>query len=88
MSDDSKRRSGRSSRYLNGGSNALMRRAAGARENLEQNGGWSRSALIKMDAKFVAAMKRAFRLGRENRASASREQRAVAGDRDRLSMAS
>ena len=67
MSDDSKRRSGRSSRYLNGGSNALMRRAAGARENLEQNGGWSRLALIKMDQKFCAAVERAIARGLERR---------------------
>jgi len=88
MSDDSKRRSGRSSRYLNGGSNALMRRAAGARENLEQHGGWTPEQLIRMDSRFVAAVERAFRLGRENRASASACQRPGAGDRDRLPMAS
>jgi hypothetical protein len=50
MSDDSKRRRGGMSRYLNGGENALVRRPPRPRENLEQVGGWSREQLLRMVA--------------------------------------
>src|SRR6516164_4937172 len=46
MSDDPKRRCGRPSRYLNGGSNALVR--APSEPGDEQNGGWSREQLLRM----------------------------------------
>jgi len=80
MSDDSKRRRGGMSRYLNGGTNSLMRRAAGARQHLEQNGGWSYEHFVRLDSDFVSAVEAAFRSGRESPASASGCVRAGAGD--------
>ena len=65
MPDDQRRRRGGLSRYLNGGANNLTRRAAGVRENLEQNGGWPREQLADMNADFIAAMERAFDRGLE-----------------------
>jgi hypothetical protein len=85
MSDDSKRRSGRTSLHFNGGS--LLVRAP-SEPGDEQNGGWSRVQLIRMDSAFVAALERAFHRGLEQRTSASACQRPGAGDRDRLSLAS
>jgi hypothetical protein len=38
-----------------------------------------------MNARFVARLERAFARGREHRSSASNQQRAGAGDADRLS---
>jgi hypothetical protein len=87
MSDGgSKRRRGQASRYLNGGENALMR--GPFQPGDEQNGGWSRAQLTRMDAKFCAALERAFHRGLERRTSASACERPGAGDRDRLLMAS
>ena len=57
MSDDSKRRRGRPSRYLNGGTNALMR--GPNKPGDEIVGEYTRERLIKMDARFCAAMERA-----------------------------
>jgi hypothetical protein len=82
MSDDSKRRRGQSSRYLNGGTNALMR--APNKPGDEVQGGWTREQLLRMDDCFVVAVEAAIRLGLENRASASACERPGAGDRDRL----
>jgi hypothetical protein len=62
MSDDSKRRSGRSSRYLNGGASLLV--CAPSKPGDELNGGWSREQLIHMDSDFVAAMERAIAAGK------------------------
>jgi hypothetical protein len=86
MSDDQPRRRGGASRYLNGGTNALMR--APAQRGDEQNGAWSREQLIRMDGDFAARLERAFHLGHENRASASACERPGAEDRDKPSMAS
>jgi hypothetical protein len=80
-----RRKCGQVSRYLNGGTNALMRET---QPEDRQVGEWPRERLLKMDAKFCAAMERAFKRGRELRSSASGQQRPGAGDRDRLSMAS
>lgn len=63
MSDHDQRRRGQSSRYLNGGTNALMR--APAQRGDELQGGWSREQLMKMDARFVAAVARAIARGKE-----------------------
>jgi hypothetical protein len=79
-----RRRVGQASKYLLGGENSLVHRPPRPGENLERVGEWSRERLIKMDQRFCAAVERAFRLGRENRASASADMRAGAGDRDRL----
>jgi len=86
MSDDQRRR--RVSNYANGGQNALMRRPHLPGENLAQHGAWSREQLLRMDDAFVVAVEHAFRLGHESRASASNQQRAGAGDGDKLSLAS
>ena len=37
----------------------------------ERDGPWTREQLIEMDARFVAALERAFELGLESRASAA-----------------
>ena len=74
------RKRGQASRYLNGGENALVRRPPRPRENLEQNGGWTREQLLRMDDRFVVAVEAAMRLGLENPASASACERAGAGD--------
>ena len=79
MSDDSKRRRGGMSRYLNGGENALVRRPPRPRENLEQ-GTWTREQLLCMDDRFVVAVEAAFRSGLESPASASAVKRRGAGD--------
>jgi hypothetical protein len=68
MSDDSKRRRGQPSRYLNGGANALTR--APNKPGDEVHGGWTREQLLRMDDCFVVAVEAAFRLGLESRASA------------------
>ena len=81
---DTKRRRGGMSRYLNGGENALMRRPPRHRENLEQNGGWSRDQIIRMDSDFVSAVERAIKCGLERRSSAGDQQRPDAGDLDWL----
>jgi len=78
MSDDPKRRCGRPSRYLNGGSNALVR--APSEPGDEQNGGWSREQLLRMHDRYVAAVEAAFRSGLESPASASACQRPGARD--------
>jgi len=39
----------------------------------EQDGPWSREQLVEMDARFVAALERAFELGLESRASAANQ---------------
>ena len=39
----------------------------------EQDGLWSRERLVEMDARFVAALERAFELGLESRASATNQ---------------
>jgi len=41
-----------------------------------------------MDRRFCAALERAFERGHERRSSASNQQRPVAGDLDKLSLAS
>ena len=69
MSDDSKRRRGQPSRYLNGGANALTR--APNKPGDEVHGGWTREQLLRMDAAFVRHVERAFRRGTESRAAAS-----------------
>jgi len=84
MSDDSKRRRGGASRYLNGGANSLM----GPSEPDDRFWTYSPAQLLRMDARFVARLERAFRLGREQRSSASACVRPGAGDSDRLSLAS
>ena len=78
MSDDPKRRCGRPSRYLNGGSNALVR--APSKPGDELQGGWTREQLLRMDDCFVVAVEAAFRLGLESPASASAVERPGAGD--------
>jgi hypothetical protein len=78
MSDDDKRRRGRPSRYLNGGTNALMRAPSAPGDELQ--GGWTREQLLRMDDRYVAAVEAAIRLGLENRASASACERPGAGD--------
>ena len=78
MSDDPKRRCGRPSRYLNGGSNALVR--APSEPGDEQNGGRSREQLLRMHDRYVAAVEAAFRSGLESPASASACQRPGARD--------
>ena len=74
-----------SPRYLNGSQNKLM---IESQPEDRQVGEWSPEQLIRMNSDFVAAVERAFRLGREQRASASACVRAGAGDGDRLSLAS
>ena len=78
MSDDSKRRRGRPSRYLNGGANSLTR--APNKPGDEVQGGWTREQLLRMDVCFVVAVEAAIKLGLENRASASAVERRGAGD--------
>jgi hypothetical protein len=78
MSDDSKRRRGQASRYLNGGTNALMR--APNKPGDELQGGWTREQLLRMDDCFVVAVEAAFRSGLESPASASAVERRGAGD--------
>jgi hypothetical protein len=73
---------GQSSRYLNGGTNALMR--GPFKPGDDQVGTWTPAQLIRMDADFVTAMERAFARGRELRSSASKQRRPVVGDLDRL----
>jgi len=58
------RKPGQASRYVGGGASKL---ASGGEPDDAQQGGWSRSALLKMDAKFVAAMERAIKRGLERR---------------------
>jgi hypothetical protein len=83
MSDDSKRRRGRSSRYLNGGVSALQR---GRAQPGDEAATWTREELLQMDDDFVSAVEAAIARGLENRASASACERPGAGDRDRLSL--
>jgi len=73
-----RKRVGQSSRYLNGGQNALMR--APNKPGDELQGGWTREQLLRMDDCFVAAVEVAIRLGLENRASASAWERPGAED--------
>ena len=79
------RKRGQSSRYLNGGTNALMRAPCEPDDGV---GLYTREQLLRMDGDFVAAVEAAIRLGLENRTSASACKRPGAGDRDRLSIAS
>jgi hypothetical protein len=58
------RKPGQASRYVGGGSSKL---ASGGEPDDAQQGGWPRSVLLKMDAKFVAAMTRAIARGLERR---------------------
>ena len=62
------KRIGQSSRYLNGGTNALMR--APSKPGDELQGGWTREQLLRTDDCFVVAVEAAFRLGLESPASA------------------
>jgi len=78
------KRIGQPSRYLNGGSSLLVRRPRNPGENLTQSGDYSRETLLKMDARFCAAMERAISRGLELRSSASARVRPDAGDLDRL----
>jgi hypothetical protein len=78
MSDDSKRRRGQPSRYLNGGANALAR--APNKPGDEVQGGWTREQLVRMDHRYVAAVEAAFRSGFESPASASAVERPGAGE--------
>ena len=55
---------GQASLYVGGGSSKL---ASGGEPDDAQQGGWPRSVLLKMDAKFVAAMTRAIARGLERR---------------------
>jgi hypothetical protein len=75
--DDNKRRRGRPALHQNGGS--LLVRAP-SKPGDEQNGGWTREQLLRMDDCFVVAVEAAIRLGLENRASASACGRPGAGD--------
>jgi hypothetical protein len=56
MSDDPKRRCGRPSRYLNGGTNALMRAPS---EPDDRFWTYTPAQLARMDARFVARLERA-----------------------------
>jgi hypothetical protein len=76
-----RRNCGQASKYLNGAHNKLM---IEGQPGDQQVGEWPRERLIKMDAKFCAAMERAFKRGHEQRSSASNQQRPGAGDLDRL----
>jgi hypothetical protein len=58
------RKIGRTSRYVDGGTSKL---ASGGEPEDAQQGAWLRKDLLKMDAKFCAAVERAFRLGLERR---------------------
>jgi hypothetical protein len=84
MSDDSKRRRGRPSLHTNGGS--LLVRAP--YEPGDERGAYTHAQLLTMDARFAAALERAFHRGLEQRLSASACERPGAGDNDRLSIAS
>jgi len=79
-----RRRVGQLSKYLLGGANALVSRPDHPGEDLERVGIWTPKQLMQMNDRFVAAVERAFRLGREHRASASACERPGAGDRDRV----
>jgi len=74
--DDSKRRRGQASRYLLGRENALM----GPSEPDDRFGPYTPEQLIAMNDRFVAAVERAFRSGRESPASASAVERPGAGN--------
>ena len=74
--DDSKRRRGQASRYLLGRENALM----GPSEPDYRFGPYTPEQLIAMNDRFVAAVERAFRSGRESPASASAVERPGAGN--------
>ena len=65
MSDHDQRRRGQPSRYLNGGTNALMRAPSAPGDELQ--GGWTREQLLRMDGNFVAAIERAIARGLERR---------------------
>jgi len=54
---------GQPSRYLNGGTNALM--GGPNKPGNEQNDGWTRKQLMEMDSDFIAAMERAIARGLE-----------------------
>ena len=59
---------GQKSRHLNGGASLLVSRAP---IEVDHEGAWSREQLEAMDARFAAALNRAFELGLESRASAT-----------------
>jgi hypothetical protein len=59
------RKRGQASRYLNGGTNALMRAPSAPGDELQ--GGWTREQLLRMDGDFVAAIERAIARGLERR---------------------
>jgi hypothetical protein len=59
-----RRKPGQPSRYVNGGSSKL---AAATEPDDRLVGEWSRERLIKMDAKFCAAMTRAIERGLERK---------------------
>jgi hypothetical protein len=76
----------RLSRYATGGSSLLQRQPWEPGDG--QAGDWSREQLERMDARFCRRLEKCFRLGHEQRASASACVRARAGDGDRFSLAS
>jgi hypothetical protein len=81
-SNGSGRRRGQQSRYLNGGVSALRRGTCQPSDAIM--GTWMREELERMDAEFCAAMERAFKFGKECRASAGATARPGPGDLDRL----
>jgi hypothetical protein len=60
---------GQLSWHLNGSGSALVR--AEPQPGDEQQGGWSRAQLIRMDNRFRARLVRAFKRGEESRESAA-----------------
>jgi hypothetical protein len=60
---------GQLSWHLNGSASALVR--AEPQPGDEQQGGWSRAQLIRMDNRFRARLVRAFKRGEESRESAA-----------------
>jgi hypothetical protein len=67
MSDDSKRRRGRSSLYNGGGVSALARGTAHPHDALAIEGLWTRRELLRMDDRFVSAVEAAIAAGKERR---------------------
>jgi hypothetical protein len=70
-----RRKHGQTSWHLNGRGSRLVR--ASIEPGDEQNGGWSRAALFKMDARFVAAVERAISRGLERRPGGGGRERAA-----------
>ena len=69
--DSSSGKRGQLSWHLNGGGSVLVRTEPQPGD--EQEGGWSRARLLRMDADFVAAMERAFKRGKESRQAAANQ---------------